>query len=74
MEEKSPVFIKIDKYRQVLDVVDVLKKQVDDIRDTLSQVKQLKTQEEEEIRIWESNITEVEKKILFIDQTLFEPE
>lgn len=74
MEEKSPVFIKIDKYRQVLDVVDVLKKQVDDIRDTLTQIKELKTQEEEEIRIWESNISEVEKKILFIDQTLFEPE
>lgn len=74
MEEKSPVFIKIDKYRQVLDVVDVLKKQVDDIRDTLSQIKELKTQEEEEIRIWEANIMEVEKKILFIDQTLFEPE
>ena len=74
MEEKSPVFIKIDKYRQVLDVVDVLKKQVDDIRSTLQQIKRLKTQEEEEIRIWEANIAEVEKKILFVDQTLFEPE
>ncbi|MCA9477562.1 MAG: hypothetical protein KC535_00250 [Nanoarchaeota archaeon] len=74
MEEKSPVFIKIDKYRQVLDVVDVLKKQVDDVRSTLQQIKQLKTQEEEEIRIWEANIAEVEKKILFVDQTLFEPE
>lgn len=74
MEEKSPVFIKIDKYRQVLDVVDVLKKQVDDVRSTLQQIKKLKTQEEEEIRIWESNIAEVEKKILFVDQTLFEPE
>ncbi len=66
--------MKIDKYRQVLDVVDVLKKQVDDIRSTLQQIKRLKTQEEEEIRIWEANISEVEKKILFVDQTLFEPE
>ena len=74
MEEKSPVFIKIDKYRQVLDVVDVLKKQVDEIRSTLQQIKRLKTQEEEEIRMWEANIAEVEKKILFVDQTLFEPE
>ena len=74
MEEKSPVFIKIDKYRQVLDVVDVLKKQVDDIRSTLQSIKQLKADEEEEIRIWEANVAEVEKKILFVDQTLFEPE
>lgn len=74
MEERSPVFIKIEEYRQVLDVVDVLKKQVDEIRQTIDQVKTLRAEEEEELVAWESNVNEIEKKVTFIDQTLFEPE
>jgi hypothetical protein len=74
MEEKSPVFIKIDKYREVLDIVDVLKKQLSDVKSTLDHVNDLKSQEEQELAIWQSNIDEVEKKILFVDQTLFEPQ
>jgi peptidoglycan hydrolase CwlO-like protein len=74
MTDKSPVFVKIDKYRELLDVVDVLQKQVDDVKGTLKDIRDLKDEEESELRAWEDGIAEVEEKIGFIDKSLFEPE
>lgn len=74
MVDKSPVFVKIDKYRELLDVVDVLQKQVGEVKATLQEIRNLKDEEESELRAWEDGIAEVEEKIGFIDKSLFEPE
>ena len=74
MVDKSPVFVKVDKYRELLDVIDVLQKQVDDVKSTLQEIRNLKDEEETELRAWEDSIAEVEEKIGFIDKSLFEPE
>ena len=74
MTDKSPVFVKIEEYRQVLDVLDELKKQVVDIRETLQEIDDIRAEEETDLNHWRNKLDEVEKKILFIDQALFEPE
>ena len=70
----SPVFVKIEDYQKVLDGVDVIKKQMASVRKTIDQIEKLRDQEEEELKLWTNNISEVEKEISFIDKTLFEPE
>ena len=70
----SPVFVKIEDYKKVLDGVDVIKKQMDSVRKTIDQIEKLRDQEEQELQMWTANINEVEKEISFIDKTLFEPE
>ncbi|MFP4119255.1 MAG: hypothetical protein ACLFTH_04340 [Candidatus Woesearchaeota archaeon] len=74
MDEKSPVFIKIDEYRKVLDLVDDLKKKTGEVRSTINEIKELRDKEEETLQFWQQKIDDVDKKILFVDQTLFEPE
>ncbi len=74
MTGKSPVFIKIEEYRQVLDVLDELKKQVVDVRETLQEIDDIRSEEEVDLNQWRNQLDEVEKKILFVDQALFEPE
>ena len=74
MTDKSPVFIKIEEYRSVLDVLDELKKQVVDVRETMQEIDDIRAEEESNLQQWREKLNEVEKKILFVDQALFEPE
>ncbi|MGM5480019.1 MAG: hypothetical protein ACQESC_01000 [Nanobdellota archaeon] len=73
MEEKSPVFIKIEEYRKVLELVDKLKKKTTDVKKTVTQIKDLREKENDTIKYWEQKIDDIDKKIVYIDQTLFEP-
>ena len=74
MEEKSPVFIKVEEYKKVLSLVEDLKKKSRDVHSTIDKIKDLRAKEEEFISSWESKIEDVDKKVAYVDQTLFEPE
>ena len=74
MTEKSPVFIKIDEYRNVLDTVDTLKKQIVTIRKTIDDINKLREEEQDELTQWTERVDDIEQKILFVDNVLFEPE
>lgn len=69
-----PVFIKIENYEDVLDVVNLIKEKVAGIKNVFSQVEQLKKEEDNKIVEWRKNIEQIDSKINNIDQILFEPE
>ena len=73
MNPSIPVFVKIEEYKEILDILDVIRHKVDMAKNTLSKISELKDEEDQKIETWSKNIDEVEKKIDFIDRTLFEP-
>ena len=74
MEEKSPVFVKIDEYKKILDVIDNLKKQIQTVHETIAEIRTLREEEEQGLEEWEDHIADVQRKVSIIDRTLFEPE
>lgn len=74
MPEPAPVFVKIDEYRDILDVINVIKSKINDARHVLKRINELKAEEDNEVDLWTSNIGEVERKVEMIDKTLFEVE
>jgi len=68
-----PVFVKIEEYKDVLDVVNLIKNKIAEAKETLAKVNELKNEEDAELEIWRSGLEEVERKITFIDKALFEP-
>ena len=74
-EERSgaPVFVKVDDYKEILDVLDMIKGKLEEIRGTLHDVHELRNQEDSEVTMWNSTIDEIEKKIENIDKMIFEP-
>ena len=72
--EKMPVFVKINDYKDVLDLVEVVRKRIDDAKSTLLKIHDLKNEEDQLVDQWQSSLTEIEKKVEFIDHTLNEPE
>ena len=72
--DNTPVFIKIDSYKEVLDIVDVVKAKIDKCKKMMNEIDKLKAEEDEEIIEWKNTIDEITDKIYFIDKTLFEPD
>ena len=75
-EQRSgmPVFVKVDEYREILDVLDMIKGKIRDIRETLGSINSLRNEEDAELSMWNNTINDIEKKIEGIDKLMFEPE
>ena len=67
-----PVFVKIDNYKEVLDIMDVMKKKLKETKIELAKVKELKTREDQELQDWEKNVNEISKRLAFIDNAFFD--
>lgn len=73
MTKGMPVFVKIEEYKEVLDIIAVAKEKIQDARSVMEHLTELKEQEDAEIDAWKSNIEDIEKKLHYVDNALFEP-
>lgn len=71
---EMPVFVKIEDYKDVLEVINLIKNKVADAKKTLEKINELKNEEDAELELWHNSLSEIERKTDFIDKTLFEPE
>ena len=74
MKGEAPVFIKIENYKDVLDVLELIKDRLGEAKRTLADINELKNDEDAELESWSSTLSEIERKMEAIDRTLFEPE
>ena len=59
----KPIFVKIDKHRELIEIMEVIDKKVASARKMLSDLEDLKSKEDEEIAKWNSSLEEIEHKI-----------
>ena len=69
-----PVFIKIDEYKEVMEIMKLVRNKLEDAKRILYKINELKNKEDSELAEWNSNINEIEKKIEEIDNSMFSPE
>lgn len=72
--ENAPVYVKIKDYKDVLDVLDLIKNKISEARELLGKINELKNEEDTELELWNSGLEEIERKVEFVDRTLFEPQ
>ena len=71
---EAEVFVKIEDYKDTLEVLEVVKDKLEEAKRTLEDVHALKHDEDSELELWNSTLKELERKLEAIDRTLFEPE
>ena len=75
MEKREmPIYVKLDEYRDILDIMNLIKSKLSEAKLTMGKINEIKNEEDSELELWKSELDEVERKIQFIDKTLFEPE
>ena len=72
--ERMPLFIKINEYEEVINLVKSIRRKLDEAKETLAKINDLKNEEDHQLESWASALSEVEKKVDFVDQSLSEPE
>jgi len=71
---EMPIFVRIEEYKDVLDVVNMVKNKLREAKTTLGKINELKNEEDIELEKWEQGLDSVERKLAFIDKVMFEPE
>ena len=73
MENDLNVFVKMEEYNDLLDIIALINKKIADAREILGKIYDLKNQEDYELESWKNSLDDVERKLKYIDQVLFEP-
>lgn len=63
IKESNPIFVKIDKYNEILEIVEVVNKKIANVKKLLSELEELKHKEDDEIMNWEKNMDEITHKV-----------
>ena len=74
MAKELPVFIKVEDYKDVIDVMELVKNKILEANGVLEKIRKLKAEEDAELELWNANLEDIERKISYIERTLFEPE
>ncbi len=72
--ERMPVFVKVDEYEDVLNIIKLVRRKMEEAKETISKINELKNEEDHHLEMWQNTLAEIEKKIDFIDHSLSEPE
>jgi tetrahydromethanopterin S-methyltransferase subunit G len=70
ISESKPIFVKIDKYKEIIEIVEVINKKVAGVKQLLAEFEELRTKEEEELNNWEKNLDEITHKIELMKEEL----
>ena len=69
---KSSVFVRIDRYREIYGVIRQIRSKLDDAKQVLKKIKDLKSQEDSELESWEKELATVEQKLSEISGAMTE--
>tara|TARA_Y100000310_G_C20343100_1_gene650758 strand:- start:64 stop:306 length:243 start_codon:yes stop_codon:yes gene_type:complete len=70
----SGVFVKIDDYKDVVDVIGLIKEKLSHAKATIGKIRDLKSREDSELGEWSSKLEEIEGKISDMDAVLIRSE
>ncbi|MBS3128171.1 hypothetical protein J4410_03425 [Candidatus Woesearchaeota archaeon] len=72
--EEMPVFVKIEDYKNIVDVLHLMKEKLEIAKKLLAQVEDFKKQEDTELAAWEAELEDIDERVEGISKTLLEPE
>ena len=72
-EHEMPIYVKIDEYKDTLDVINMIKNNIREAKEILGKINELKNKEDDELERWAMDLEEVERKIRYVDKAMFEP-
>lgn len=68
----NTLFVKIDKYKESMRTLNLIKESLMNTEHILNKLHQIKSQEDSEIQQWHDQIKRIKQKIVFMDKNLFE--
>ena len=71
VRKAEPIFIRIDKFDESMEIFENVKKKILEMEKMLKEIKKVKDGEEEELKLWEKNVQLIKEQIKKIDEDIF---
>ncbi len=71
LKVKKPIFVGIENYKYMIDEVGLMKNTLKEAEDTIVRVSEFKEDEDKSFDSWQSQIEDIQKKLIYADKTLF---
>lgn len=71
LELKKPIFVYLDNYKELINELTLIKNTLKESSDSLARVDAFKEDEGKEFRKWENHIKDIQKKLIYVDKTVF---
>jgi len=71
VKEAEPVFIRIDKFQESLNMFKKVKSKVSEVEELLRDIKTIKEEEEKELESWQEELMQMKDQIAKIDKDIF---
>ena len=72
-ESRAPVFVKIDEYKDIVDIIVLMREKLRQAKFLLDKIAELKAQEDAELATWAKELEDVEARVSSVDKSLSEP-
>jgi len=73
MKHGDSVFVKINEYKEIMDVLELIKGKIKEAKNTINDLNDLKNKEDAEIQRWAQTFLEIEKKVSDVDALMIHP-
>jgi len=70
-KQKGPVFIRIDKFEESLDIFEEIKEKISGMESLLQEIKETKAKEENELSAWEAEIQTIKNQTEKVERDIF---
>ncbi len=67
-----PLFVQIDRYKEVMHSIDAIKSKLNDLDNLLAGFEKLKEEEDAKVEEWKKDLQNIKNKLLSVDRELFE--
>jgi len=72
MNSNKPLFIKIERYKEAMQIIDNIRSKISEAEDVLRELSRIRREEDKELDAWHNDINRIKSQLLEIDQKLFE--
>lgn len=70
-KEGKPIFVKLDKFEQGIEIFKKTKLKVSEIESTLANIKQIREEEQKQLSYWEEELQKIKNDISVIEENIF---
>ena len=67
---KAPVYVKVEKYKEVESTISQIKAKIEEAKGILNKRQEIKADEEHELQSWHDEVKQVEEKITAVENSM----
>lgn len=70
--ENAPIYVKVEKYRELLDVLKAINTRLANVDKTIEKINALKAQEDQQLQQWSENLSDIKGRLESINQSFYD--